>query len=275
MNIAATVISQEHFIRLALFAGIFAIVAVAEALRPRRNLVAVKQTRWINNLLLSFINTIVLRLLFPLLPVGVALFCAERGWGILNYFHLPLWIAAICGVLLLDMVIYWQHQMFHLTPLFWRLHKVHHIDQDIDVTTALRFHPLEITLSMIIKISAVAVLGAPPVAVVIFEVLLNGISMFNHGNLNIPPVFDRIIRRLIVTPDMHRVHHSVQGKETNSNYGFNFSFWDRIFGTYREAPENGHLQMKIGLNGYSDPKYLRLFQMLITPFVSRKKDSSG
>ncbi len=271
MNIETAVIVHEPFIRLVFFAAIFTIVAVAEALRPRRKLVASKQKRWINNILLSFTDTIVLRLAFPVLPVGIALFCAGKGWGIFNYFHFPLWIAVICGVALLDLVIYVQHKMFHLIPVFWRLHKVHHIDQDIDVTTGLRFHPLEMILSMIIKMTAVAVLGVPPISVVIFEILLNGATMFNHSNWNIPLVADRIIRLLIVTPDMHRVHHSVIVDETNSNYGFSFPWWDRIFGTYRREPENGHLQMKIGLNGYFDPKYLQLSQMLITPFISHGK----
>lgn len=272
MNIETAVISHEPFIRFAFFAAIFAVVALAEALRPRRKLVASKQKRWINNILLSFTDTIVLRLVFPVLPVGIALFCAGKGWGILNYFPFPSWLAVISGVVLLDLIIYLQHKMFHLTPVFWRLHKVHHIDQDIDVTTGLRFHPLEMILSMIIKITAVFVIGAPPVSVVIFEILLNGITMFNHANFNIPPALDRIIRLMIVTPDMHRVHHSVIVKETNSNYGFSFSWWDRLFGTYRREPENGHLQMKIGLNGYFDPKYLQLSQMLIIPFVSRRKN---
>jgi sterol desaturase/sphingolipid hydroxylase (fatty acid hydroxylase superfamily) len=191
----------------------------------------------------------------------------------MNYFQIPLWPAVICGVVLLDLTIYLQHKMFHLIPVFWRLHKVHHIDQDVDVTTGLRFHPLEMIISMIIKMTAVAVIGAPAVSVVIFEILLNGTTMFNHGNLNIPLTLDRIIRLVIVTPDMHRVHHSVIVEETNSNYGFNFSWWDRLFGTYRPQPENGHLQMKIGLNGYHDPKYLRLSQMLIIPFASRSDNN--
>lgn len=272
MNIETAVIAHEPSIRLAFFAGIFILVAAAELLRPRRNLAASKQKRWINNILLSFTDTLVLRLIFSVFPAGVAVFCQAQGWGMLNYFHFPFWIAAICGVFLLDMVIYWQHKMFHLSPVFWRLHKVHHIDQDIDVTTGLRFHPLEMILSMIIKMTAVAVIGAPPLAAVIFEILLNGTTMFNHGNLNIPPAADRLVRLFVVTPDMHRVHHSVIVKETNSNYGFNFPWWDRLFGTYRREPEKGHLQMKIGLTGYSDPKYLQLSQMLITPFESSGKN---
>jgi sterol desaturase/sphingolipid hydroxylase (fatty acid hydroxylase superfamily) len=271
MNIDSAVIFHEPLIRLAFFAGIFVAVAAAETLKPRRKLMASKPKRWINNILLSFIDTIVLRLVFPVLPVGVAVYCEEKGWGMLNYFHFPSWIAIICGIVLMDLVIYGQHRMFHLTPVFWRLHKVHHIDQDIDVTTGLRFHPLEMILSMMIKMTAVAAIGATPVAVVIFEIMLNGITMFNHGNMHIPIAIDNIIRLMVVTPDMHRVHHSVIAKETNSNYGFNFPWWDRLFGTYRPQPEKGHRQMTIGLNGYFDPEYLQLSRMLITPFVSRKK----
>lgn len=269
MNIDTAAIYHEPFIRIAFFAAIFAIVAIAELFSPRRQLVASKQQRWINNILLSITSTIILRLAFPILPVGIALFCSEKEWGILNYFHFPMWLAVICGFVLLDLTIYAQHKMFHFVPVFWRLHKVHHIDQDIDVTTGLRFHPLEMILSMIIKITAVAAMGAPAVSVVIFEILLNGTTMFNHGNLNISLDADRIIRLLIVTPDMHRVHHSVIVKETNSNYGFNFSWWDRIFRTYRPQPENGHLQMKIGLNGYHEPRYLQLSEMLLIPFRSQ------
>jgi sterol desaturase/sphingolipid hydroxylase (fatty acid hydroxylase superfamily) len=271
MNIEAAIISHEPFIRLAFFGAVFTIVAVAEELKPRRRLSASKQKRWINNILLSMTDTIILRLLFPVLPVGIAVFCQQRGWGALNYFPFPSWIAVICGIVLMDLVIYGQHKMFHRVPIFWRLHKVHHIDQDIDVTTGLRFHPLEMILSMMIKIAAVAASGAPPVSVVIFEILLNGITMFNHGNLHIPLAADRVIRLLIVTPDMHRVHHSIIVKETNSNYGFNFPWWDRLFRTYRRDPEKGHLQMQIGLTGYFDPKYLQLSQMLTIPFVSRRK----
>ncbi|MGP8153496.1 MAG: sterol desaturase family protein [Smithella sp.] len=271
MNIDAAVISHEPIIRIAFFAAIFAIVSIAELFKPRRILTAPKQKRWINNLLLSLTGTVISRIIFPIFPVGVALFCVEKKWGLLNYYHFPPWIALICGIVLLDLTIYLQHMMFHLAPVFWRLHKVHHIDQDIDVTTGLRFHPLEIILSMMIKISVVAAIGASPVSVVIFEILLNGTTMFNHGNLNIPRAADSLIRLLIVTPDMHRVHHSVIRKETNSNYGFNFSWWDRIFNTYKKAPDGGHEHMKIGLNGYHELKYLQLLPMLTVPFETSRE----
>lgn len=271
MNIDTAVISYEFLIRIVFFLIIFSFVAFAEIFRPKRNLSISKPKRWINNILFFLCGTVMLRLIFPIFPVGVALFCAKKGWGFFNYFHFPFPIALVIGVILLDFVIYLQHVAFHLTPVFWRMHKVHHIDQDIDVTTGLRFHPLEFMVSMIIKLTAVAVIGAPVLSVLIFEISLNGTTMFNHGNLNIPQAVDRLIRLLIVTPDMHRVHHSVIIKETNSNYGFNFPWWDRIFGTYRAQPEAGHQQMKIGLNGYNELKYLQLLPMLITPFTARRE----
>jgi len=271
MNIDAAVISHESAIRLVFFAAIFAAISVAEYLMPRRVLTAPRQKRWMNNLLLVLTGTVLTRVIFPLLPVGVALFCARKHFGFLNFYHFPPWMAFVCGVVLLDLTIYLQHMMFHLTPFLWRMHKVHHIDHDIDVTTGLRFHPLEIILSMMIKIFAIAVTGAPAASVVVFEILLNGVSMFNHGNMNIPRAADSLIRLLIVTPDMHRVHHSIIRDETNSNYGFNYSWWDRIFGTYREAPEGGHERMKIGLAGYHDLKYLRFLPMLMVPFKTGRE----
>lgn len=269
-NINSIFIDHESVIRLLFFGLIFTAVAIAEIFSPRRRPVVSKQTRWINNILLSLTGTVIMRLVFPAFPVGVAVYCRKMEWGLLNLFDFPLWAAVICSIVFLDLIIYVQHKLFHLVPIFWRLHKVHHIDQDIDVTTGLRFHPLEIIVSMIIKITAIALIGAPPAAVVIFEILLNGTTMFNHGNLKLPPAADTLIRLFTVTPDMHRIHHSVLVKETNSNYGFNFPWWDRLFGTYRREPENGHLQMKIGLNGYFDTKYLFLSQMLMTPFISRR-----
>ncbi|PKN52019.1 MAG: hypothetical protein CVU55_09040 [Deltaproteobacteria bacterium HGW-Deltaproteobacteria-13] len=258
--------SHEPFIRIAFFVAIFVVISIAELFRPRRILAASKQKRWINNLLLGFTGTVLSRILLPIMPVGAALFCLEKKWGLMNYYHFPSWAAVICGVVLLDLAIYLQHRMFHLVPVFWRLHKVHHIDQDIDLTTGLRFHPLEIILSAMIKITAVAAIGAPPASVIIFEIVLNGITMFNHGNLNIPKRADSLIRLLIVTPDMHRVHHSVIVQETQSNYGFNLSWWDRIFRTYREAPQGGHELMKIGLNGYDELKYLQFLPIMMVPF---------
>ncbi|MGA9109378.1 MAG: sterol desaturase family protein [Smithella sp.] len=264
-------ISPETLVRVWFFASIFFVMALIEKIAPRRILLKSKFKRWISNLGMQIIDVVVLRLIFPIFPVGLAVLCEQRGWGLLNYFHIIQPVALIIGILALDFIIYLQHRMFHITPLFWRVHKVHHTDQDIDVTTALRFHPLEIILSLLIKFAAVAAIGAPPLSVLIFEVLLNGASMFNHGNVGIPLSLDRIIRMVLVTPDMHRVHHSVIARETNSNYGFSFSWWDRIFGTYKAQPQEGHEKMKIGLNGYHDDRSLQLSALLTMPFVYQKR----
>ncbi len=224
---------------------------------------------------MQIIDVVLLRLIFPLFPVGIAFICAQRGWGLLNYYQIAPLPALITGVLVLDFVIYLQHRMFHVVPLFWRVHMVHHTDQDIDVTTAVRFHPLEIILSLLIKFAAVAVIGAPPLSVLIFEIMLNGAAMFNHGNVRIPLSVDRIIRMVLVTPDMHRVHHSVIARETNSNYGFSFPWWDRILGTYKAQPQEGHDKMRIGLNGYHDDRSLKLSSMLSMPFSYPKRVSDA
>jgi sterol desaturase/sphingolipid hydroxylase (fatty acid hydroxylase superfamily) len=264
-------ISPQILVRLGFFAAIFFVVALSEKIVPRRILLKSKTKRWISNLGMQIIDVAVLRLIFPLFPVGVAVICAQRGWGLLNYYQIIPPLALIIGVLALDFVIYLQHRMFHLVPVFWRVHMVHHTDQDIDVTTAVRFHPLEIILSLLIKFTAVAAIGAPPLSVLIFEIMLNGASMFNHGNVRIPLSFDRIIRMVLVTPDMHRVHHSVVVRETNSNYGFSFPWWDRLFGTYKAQPEEGHDKMKIGLNGYHDDRSLKLSALLTMPFSYQKR----
>ena len=271
MDAATNYISPETFVRLGFFAAIFFIVAFGEKIAPRRILLKSKFKRWISNLGMQIIDVAVLRLIFPAFPVGVAVICAQRGWGLLNYCQITPLLALIIGVLALDFIIYLQHRMFHFVPVFWRVHMVHHTDQDIDVTTALRFHPLEIILSLLIKFAAVAAIGAPPLSVLIFEIILNGASMFNHGNIRIPLPFDRIIRTALVTPDMHRVHHSVVVRETNSNYGFSFSWWDRLFGTYIAQPQEGHDKMKIGLNGYHDDRSLKLSTLLTMPFFDQKR----
>jgi sterol desaturase/sphingolipid hydroxylase (fatty acid hydroxylase superfamily) len=271
MDAATTFIPPETLVRLGFFAAIFFIVALGEKIAPRRNLLKSRFKRWISNLGMQIIDVVVLRLVFPVFPVGLAVICAQRGWGLLNYYPITPLPALIIGVLALDFVIYLQHRMFHFVPVFWRVHMVHHTDEDIDVTTAVRFHPLEIILSLLFKIAAVAAIGAPPLSVLIFEVMLNGASMFNHGNIRIPLYFDRVIRMVLVTPDMHRVHHSVVVRETNSNYGFSFSWWDRLFGTYKAQPQEGHDKMKIGLNGYHDDRSLKLSALLTMPFSYQKR----
>lgn len=271
MNASTTFISPETLVRLGFFTAIFIVVAQSEKVAPRRMLLKSKFKRWISNLGMQIIDVAVLRLIFPVLPFGVAVICAQRGWGLLNYYNTIQPLALFIGILMLDFVIYLQHRMFHFVPIFWRVHMVHHTDEDIDVTTAVRFHPLEIILSLLIKFAAVAAIGAPPLSVMIFEVLLNGASMFNHGNIKIPLYIDRVIRMILVTPDMHRVHHSVIARETNSNYGFSFSWWDRLFGTYIAQPQDGHDKMKIGLNGYHDDRSLKLTALLAMPFSCQKR----
>ncbi len=267
MNWNDWILGNEVTIRLGFFFGIFAIMALWEMLSPRRVLSTSKSLRWSNNLGLVFLNSIVLRLLFPAAAVGVALFAREQGWGLFNYYHLPFVLAAIASVIIMDAVIYLQHVMVHAVPLLWRLHRVHHADPDYDVTTGARFHPLEIILSMLIKFATILLLGPPLIAVVIFEVLLNATAMFNHANVKLPLAVDRILRLLVVTPDMHRVHHSVEDDEANSNFGFNLPWWDRIFGTYRSQPRGGHEGMTIGIHNYHDPRQISwLSGMLLFPF---------
>ena len=263
-----TVFASEPLIRLGAFAGIFAAMAIWEALAPRRVQAAGRLRRWPSNLGIVAFNTLVVRLIFPTAAVGLALVAEARGWGLFHAFALPSWFAVAASVLLLDLVIYFQHVLFHAAPSLWRVHRMHHTDTDYDVTTGLRFHPVEIVLSMLIKLMAVAALGAPALAVLIFEVTLNATSMFNHGNVRLPLGLDRVLRWLVVTPDMHRVHHSVVPRETNSNFGFNLPWWDRLFGTYRAQPAAGHEGMSIGIEDFRDPRELWADRMLTQPFRS-------
>ncbi|MFQ5956050.1 MAG: sterol desaturase family protein, partial [Kiloniellales bacterium] len=232
-------LANEPVIRLAFFLGVFAIVAICEALAPRRARTMPRLVRWPNNIGVVALNTLMLRVVFPTAAVGIALVAEGRGWGLFNAVSVPYWLAVPLTVVLLDFAIYLQHVMFHAVPALWRLHRMHHADLDFDVTTGTRFHPIEILLSMLIKLTLVAALGPPALGVLMFEVLLNATSMFNHGNLNIPIGVDRVLRWFVVTPDMHRVHHSVVVRETNSNFGFNLPWWDRLFGTYRAQPAAG------------------------------------
>jgi len=270
MNWNEWILGHELPIRLGFFFGVFALMAVWEVLAPRRALTVSKAGRWGSNLALVFLNSLVLRLLFPVAAVGVAALAQGRGWGLLHYYEVSFLPAVVIAVIALDFVIYLQHVMVHAIPLFWRLHRVHHADLDYDVTTGARFHTLEIILSMLIKFATILVLGPPLVAVVIFEVLLNATAMFNHGNVYIPAGIDRVLRLFVVTPDMHRVHHSVHAPLVNSNFGFNLPWWDRIFGTYVAQPPEGHLEMEIGLEEFRDPKQVdRLPGMLLLPFARR------
>lgn len=253
--------------RVIFFFAILVLVAIWEGVAPRRRLTVSKAGRWFNNLSIIILDTLFARLLVPVAAVGVAAAAQRQGWGLFPYLQLKFWPSLIFGVLLLDMIIYLQHLMFHSVPLLWRLHMVHHADLDIDVTTGLRFHPIEILISMAIKMAAVAALGLPVLVVVVFEVTLNGTAMFNHGNIRLPGRLDALLRLLVVTPDMHRVHHSVTIRETNSNFGFNFPWWDRLFGTYRAQPVMGHDGMTIGLSQFRDAAKLTLPHLLALPFT--------
>ena len=258
-------LGHEPAIRFVFSVAVFALVASGEALFPRRVQQIGRLVRWPNNLGLVALNTVLVRLLLPTAAVGLAVIAEARGWGLLNLIALPAWLALPLAVLLLDLAIYLQHRVFHAVPVLWRLHRMHHADLEFDVTTGLRFHPVEIALSMGIKFLVIAALGPSALAVLIFEVLLNATSLFNHGNVALPGGIDRILRRIVVTPDMHRVHHSIHPEETNSNFGFNLPLWDRLLGTYRPQRRDGHDGMTIGIAQFRTPHDLRLDRMLIQP----------
>jgi len=270
MNWNEWLIANEIGIRMGFFFGVFAIMAIWEFFSPRRSLTVSKPLRWLNNLGLVFLNSFVLRLLFPTAAIGVALFAQQQGWGLLNYYQFPLLLSVFIAVVSMDFVVYVQHVMVHAIPLLWRLHRVHHADLDYDVTTGARFHTFEIIISMLIKFATILLLGPSVVAVIIFEVMLNATAMFNHANVKLPLSVDRILRLFLVTPDMHRVHHSVEDNETNSNFGFSLPWWDRIFGTYRAQPRAGHDNMTIGIHHYRDEQQVdRLPGMLKLPFIGK------
>jgi sterol desaturase/sphingolipid hydroxylase (fatty acid hydroxylase superfamily) len=273
MSISEFVKYHEGAIRLGFFFGILVVMALWELAAPRRGLIVSKVFRWINNFGIVFLNSFLLRLIFPTAAVGVAVFAQEHRWGLFNYFRLSYWVAVVLSVVAMDFIIYLQHVMFHAIPVFWRIHRMHHADLDFDVTTGIRFHPIEIMLSMLIKFAVVVMLGPPVLGVIMFEVLLNATSMFNHGNVRMPLGIDRVLRWFIVTPDMHRVHHSVEDYETNTNFSFNLPWWDRLLGTYRDQPRMGHKDMAIGLRGFRDTKRcMMLHGMLAIPFIGKITD---
>lgn len=268
------VLQHEIEIRLSCFFSIFALMAGWEILAPKRVLTAKKSVRWLNNLGLVFFNTILLRFIFPLAAVSFAFYVEQLQVGLLPYLGLPHSLDVVLAIILLDLGIYLQHVMFHALPLLWRLHRMHHADTDLDVTSGARFHPFEIMLSMLIKFGLILLLGAPAVAVLLFEVILNGMAMFNHSNIRLLQTIDCYLRWFVVTPDMHRVHHSSIVHETDSNFGFNLSWWDRLFGTYLSQPKLGHQHMQIGLTEFREAKFLTLPWLLVLPVlgkVSHKK----
>ena len=262
---------NEGLLRLSIFLGLFALFALAESLAPRRARVQPRSSRWLTNWSFTILNTLTLRLLaigLPLLAVGAALDAQAQGWGLFNALGWPVWLEFVLAVLILDCAIWAQHLITHKIPLLWRLHRVHHADRDMDVTTAVRFHPVEIALSMLLKIGLVYLLGPAAMAVLVFEVLLNGTAMFNHANIRLPRWADQLLRLVLVTPDMHRVHHSVHRSEHDSNYGFALSIWDRMFGTYIAQPREGHDDMTVGLD-WQDDRPARLGWSLSLPFVRK------
>jgi sterol desaturase/sphingolipid hydroxylase (fatty acid hydroxylase superfamily) len=266
MDAAAWTIANEGAVRFAVFAAILSVMAAAETWRPARPRLVPRLTRWIANLGLGAISSVTLRILLPGVAVLAAVYAQMRGWGAFNLTDWPLWLEALLAMAALDLAIYAQHVATHRIPLLWRLHQVHHADREVDVTTALRFHPVEIALSQIYKVAVVVALGAHPLAVVLFEIVLNAVAMFNHANLRLPAALERVLRLVLVTPDMHRIHHSEAPAETDSNYGFNLSLWDRIFGTYRRAPD---VRLVIGLASYRAAPTASLWWTLMLPFRSR------
>ena len=260
------ILSHEVAIRIGCFAGLFALLALLEAVFPRRPQPIGRLRRWPGNLGIVAINSLVTRLLVPVTAVGVGLVAETKGWGLLGLAGIGGWPAVLLGFLALDLAIYVQHIAFHKIAILWRLHRMHHADLELDATTGLRFHPIEIVLSLLIKLTVIALIGAPALAVLLFEIALNATSMFNHANLALPPALDRVLRLIVVTPDMHRVHHSIRREETDSNFGFNLPWWDRLFGTERAQPVDGHLGITIGIPLFRDPGELRLDRMLLQPF---------
>jgi sterol desaturase/sphingolipid hydroxylase (fatty acid hydroxylase superfamily) len=261
--------ASEDLIRIGSYLSVLGMMATWELVAPRRPLTASKLCRWGGNLTIVILNTAIARLFFMGGVVATAMMAQERSWGLLNLVEGPVWLELAFAVLALDFIIYWQHQLFHAVPIFWRFHMMHHSDLDLDVTSGVRFHPVEIVISTLVKSAAVLALGVAPLAVVAFEIVLNGTSLFNHSNARMPLSVDRVLRWFVVTPDMHRIHHSTSPCETNSNYGFNVPWWDRLFGTYCAEPALGQTGMKIGLEHLGPPVCLNLFMMLRFPFVTQ------
>ena len=264
--------ASESLLRVSVFVLVFVAMAAWELWAPKRPQLTPRSGRWPSNLGIVVLNTLLVRALFPLTAVAWADWLHQRDGGALHGLPVPPWLAVVLALVLLDLVIYLQHRLFHAVPLFWRLHRMHHADTEFDVTNGLRFHPLEILLSMLIKFAAIAAIGAPPLAVLVFEIVLNATSIFNHANVRMAAGFDRVLRWFVVTPDMHRVHHSVVPRETNSNFGFNLPWWDRWFGTYRAQPQAGHADMRIGLGQFRDRRWLRIDRMLRQPWASEADD---
>ncbi len=263
-------LAQDPILRPLLFLGLalLFLFAILESYRPKRRRDHHRAPRWFGNIGVLVIGTVFARLILPVAPIGAAEWAFKNDIGLLNLVTGPRWIEGLVALLALDLLIYSQHRLFHGIPALWRIHRMHHTDLDFDVTTGIRFHPIEILLSLVIKITAVIALGAHSGAVILFEIVLNGTALFNHANLALPAPLDRTLRLFVVTPDMHRVHHSVHLEETNSNFGFNLPWWDYAFGTYRAQPQDGHSEMTIGLPIFRDERAIRLGRLLIQPFLT-------
>jgi sterol desaturase/sphingolipid hydroxylase (fatty acid hydroxylase superfamily) len=267
MNFETIIIENENIFRMGIFFGLLIIMGLWELRAPRKVSKISKSYRWLNNLSLVFFNGFILKVIFPVASTGMAIIAYKNNWGLLNYYEISPLISLVVFVVVMDLIVYFQHVMVHAVPIFWRLHKVHHIDLDYDTSTGARFHTIEIFLSFIIKLIAIVLLGPSVLAVIIFEVILNATAMFNHGNVGLPSWLDRILKYIIVTPDMHRIHHSIEKDETNSNFGFSISLWDRIFGTYKNDATLSQKNLIIGIKGYTEIKQTNnLFGMLLTPF---------
>ncbi len=275
MTQTADYLAQAGAIRFSVFAGMVALMVLWELRWPRRQRVVPRSryTRWPANFGVTLLNGALAGGLIPLGAIGVALLAQRQGWGLFNLLPIPAWLSFVLSIILLDLAIYLQHLVLHAVPLLWRIHRMHHADLDLDVSSGGRFHTLEILLSVLIKMAVVLALGAPALAVLAFEVLLNATSMFNHSNVYLPSAVDRVLRGLLVTPDMHRVHHSIELRETNSNYGFNLSWWDRLFGTYRAQPARGHDGMVIGIEQFHRVRDQRFDRMWLIPFRNDAEDS--
>ena len=275
LAVNADLLSREPVLRLGVFLGVFVLMSVWECLAARRERPVARVRRWPGNLGVSVLDALLARFVAPAGAVGFALFVEARGFGVFHAVAWPALLKVVVSVVVLDLAIYWQHRLFHFVPVLWRLHRMHHADLDVDVTTGARFHPFEILLSLGIKFLVIAALGAPAVSVLVFEILLNGTSMFNHSNVRVPAAVERVLRCLVVTPDLHRVHHSILRHETDSNFGFNLPWWDWLFRTYRAQPEAGHDDMTLGLVQFRDPMELRLDRMLTQPFRDDPACPSG
>lgn len=269
-----TILNREPLIRLACFLAVFTWMVIWEGFAPRRGRPVARWRRWPSNIGVVVVDTLLVRIVAPAGAVGFAFFAQAQGWGVLHHLAWPAWLKLLLALLALDLAIYLQHRIFHYVPLLWRLHRMHHADLDVDVTTGARFHPIEILLSLAIKFTVIVTVGPPALAVLIFEIVLNATSMFNHSNVLLPPAIDRVLRWLVVTPDMHRVHHSITRRETDSNFGFNFPWWDRVFRTYIPQPERGHDGMTLGIEHFRDTKELRLDRLLVQPFRPGRPESS-